>query len=714
MRRLYTYLSILLTLILQGSVISAQNGNGSSKFIEDKFIQYISNYPREEIYVHTDREKYVAGEDVWFKVYLADRRTGTLSSISKIAYFEILNDQNRPVVRKRIGLYGGTGPGHIVLPDTLSSGTYTIRAYTSWMKNFLPGNCFMKEILIYNALADDQGIVHKSVPSATIPQQAENPVEVSIQTDNSDPEKVTLTVTAAEAFLKNNGKICRMFIHTYGYVNYSGDFILDGEKTIRTFPRKTMRAGINHITLFSFEGKPLAEKFIYTPEMSGTEFSLKSADLFSTRENVLMGIIPGGTDNGNTASLSISVIPASGERKALNIGDYMVFGSEFGYDFQRRLLQGYSGKLVKATVDSLLMSARSNWISWNDILADNKPVLKYDMEEREHFISGSLISTGQNDSLSGRFIILAIPGKKTDFQYAITDKKGYFKFSLPVDQVEKHLIIQPAVANENRSIKLESSFSEEYLPAGNSGDKIMPDQLFRKWGVNYQVGKIYGTSFSRPSPVTLRSANTKRFYGKPDNELIMDNYIKLPVMEEVFFELLPGTFLKKRKSVYDVSILDPVTNDMYREPHLFVDGVKIDNAGTIASLDPELVEEIDVVRARYMVGDYLFRGIVNVITRAGDFSNVSLPDNAVNVYYRVIDPVETIWSPSYSEQSSKQSRIPDFRNTLYWDPLVNCNGPEGATVSFWSSDYSSLYDVIIEGVTPDGHFISTQKTITIK
>jgi hypothetical protein len=86
----------------------------------------------------------------------------------------------------------------------------------------------------------------------------------------------------------------------------------------------------------------------------------------------------------------------------------------------------------------------------------------------------------------------------------------------------------------------------------------------------------------------------------------------------------------------------------------------------------------------------------------------------VNVYYRVIDPVETIWSPSYSEQSSKQSRIPDFRNTLYWDPLVNCNGPEGATVSFWSSDYSSLYDVIIEGVTPDGHFISTQKTITIK
>jgi hypothetical protein len=708
MRRLLKYKLFVPALLLQFFIASGQTDAGKS--IEDKFLQYVDSYPREEIYVHTDRQRYIAGEDVWFKVYLIDRKTGRLSDLSKIAYFEILNEQNRPVVRKRVALSGGTGPGHVLLPDTLSSGAYTLRAYTGWMKNFLPGNCFMKEVGVYNALATETEISLTSVPTINAGQQVK-PKEVSIQTDESDPATVTVTVAATGEFLKKNRAICRLFIQTRGTINFSGAFILDSEKTSTTFPKSTFPAGINHITLFSSEGKPLDEKFIYTPAQPEAEISIMSAEAFSARDSINLGIRIGPV---NPADLSISVDPdAAGEGKAMSISDYMVFGSEFGYDFQKRLLQVYKGKLEKAIVDSLLISANSNWISWKDILAGTKPVLKYDREERDHFITGSLMSTRQNDSLSGKFIILAIPGKQTAFQYAITDRNGHFKFSLPIDQVEKHLIIQPAVADEGRSIKLESSFSEEYLPALNSAEKILPDPVLKKWGINYQVSKIYGTTFSRPSPVTLRPGKTKRFYGKPDNELIMDDFIKLPVMEEVFFELLPGTFLKKRKSVYDVSVLDPVTNDMYREPHLFIDGVKIDNAAIIASLDPELVEEIDVVRARYMVGDYLFRGIVNVITRAGDFSNVNLPDNAVSVYYRVIDPVETLWSPSYNEQSSKQSRIPDFRNTLYWDPHVTSES-QAATVHFWSSDYSSSYNVTVEGVTSDGRFISAEKTITIK
>ena len=38
-----------------------------------------------------------------------------------------------------------------------------------------------------------------------------------------------------------------------------------------------------------------------------------------------------------------------------------------------------------------------------------------------------------------------------------------------------------------------------------------------------------------------------RFYGQPDIELVLSDYISLPVMNEIFFELLPGVSTEKEK-----------------------------------------------------------------------------------------------------------------------------------------------------------------------
>jgi hypothetical protein len=230
------------------------------------------------------------------------------------------------------------------------------------------------------------------------------------------------------------------------------------------------------------------------------------------------------------------------------------------------------------------------------------------------------------------------------------------------------------------------------------------------------VNKIYGSSWlSFPAPVSESGLKQKRFYGKPDIELIMDDYIKLPVMSEVFFELLPGVFLKNRKTVWGINIADPETNMIYDEsPVLFVDGVVIDEASKIANLDPELVERIEVIKERYLVGDFLFFGIVNVITRAGDFSSVTLPPYAVRLPYRITEPVNTFSFPDYSDPAIKQRRIPDFRNTMYWNPSVKPGIDGKATVEFWSSDYSGDYIIDIQGITDNGTKISLKKPIRVR
>jgi hypothetical protein len=239
---------------------------------------------------------------------------------------------------------------------------------------------------------------------------------------------------------------------------------------------------------------------------------------------------------------------------------------------------------------------------------------------------------------------------------------------------------------------------------------------FTKLSTNYQVNRIYGiTSLGAQIAPLSVSLTRHRFYGKPDIGLKMADYIKLPVMQEVFFELLHGVQMKSKRSVYEITIADPVTNKIFEEPPaLLIDGVIINDPAMIANIDPETVERIDVVKEKYYVGDYLFSGLVNVITKAGDFSCVQLPGYAVRIPYRVTDPEWSFVSPDYSAEENKNSKIPDFRNTLYWNPSLKPGNDGKARAEFWSSDEAAEYVVNIQGVGSDGKPVYVRKIMSVK
>jgi hypothetical protein len=105
---------------------------------------------------------------------------------------------------------------------------------------------------------------------------------------------------------------------------------------------------------------------------------------------------------------------------------------------------------------------------------------------------------------------------------------------------------------------------------------------------------------------------------------------------------------------------------------------------------------------------------VNVITRAGDFSNITLPDYAVRLPYRVTEPVNSFSSPDYVSHGKKQSHIPDFRNTLYWNPSVKTDKEGKAVVEFWTSDFKSDYEISIQGINGDGEPVAIRKIIKVQ
>jgi uncharacterized protein YfaS (alpha-2-macroglobulin family) len=116
--------------------------------IEERFNAYNQQVFQEKIFVHTDKNFYLSGETIWFKLYNTEAVTNTPSPISKLAYVELLGSDSKAAIQLKIPINNSIGNGQFNLPLTLPTGNYILRAYTNLMKNNDVHFAFEKQIAI--------------------------------------------------------------------------------------------------------------------------------------------------------------------------------------------------------------------------------------------------------------------------------------------------------------------------------------------------------------------------------------------------------------------------------------------------------------------------------------------------------------------------------------------------------------------------------------
>lgn len=119
-----------------------------------KMERYSNETPQEKIHLHLDKPYYLAGDDLWFKVYVTAGQFNFLSNISKVVYVELIDGKDQLVRSLRLPLVNGLSIGDFKLADTLAEGNYRIRSYTNWMRNFDPDFFFDQTFQVGNTLTD--------------------------------------------------------------------------------------------------------------------------------------------------------------------------------------------------------------------------------------------------------------------------------------------------------------------------------------------------------------------------------------------------------------------------------------------------------------------------------------------------------------------------------------------------------------------------------
>jgi hypothetical protein len=157
----------ILFISLFSSTIVANSQDPVFMQVRKKFEDYNKTFVQEKIFVHTDKEFYLAGEIVWFKLYCLNASTNKPMNASKVAYAEILDAQGKSVLQAKIAMSKDGGSGSFYIPLSVNSGNFVFRSYTNWMKNFGEEIFFEKKITIVNTLKNASTVTVEDGPAAT-------------------------------------------------------------------------------------------------------------------------------------------------------------------------------------------------------------------------------------------------------------------------------------------------------------------------------------------------------------------------------------------------------------------------------------------------------------------------------------------------------------------------------------------------------------------
>lgn len=140
--------------------MTARGENPPAKVIFEQYMNqaqtFSNNYPREKAYLHFDNTSYYVGDTIWFKAYVTLAEKQVFSSISRPLYVELVDQAGHVTDKQIIKLSQGEGSGQFVLPQSMLSGYYEVRAYTRWMLAFSDPQYFSRTFPIYQLSHSDQ------------------------------------------------------------------------------------------------------------------------------------------------------------------------------------------------------------------------------------------------------------------------------------------------------------------------------------------------------------------------------------------------------------------------------------------------------------------------------------------------------------------------------------------------------------------------------
>lgn len=169
------------------------------------------------------------------------------------------------------------------------------------------------------------------------------------------------------------------------------------------------------------------------------------------------------------------------------------------------------------------------------------------------------------------------------------------------------------------------------------------------------------------------------------------------------------------------------------QPLFVVDGFPITadgnyNSGSVLDVDPANVESVQVLKglaAATLYGTAGRNGVIVIQTKNNQYryrssnnylNNRKYKNYTTESYYnynhRTYATSKNFYAPVYDSQDLSSERF-DFRQTIYWNPVVQTDKNGQATLSYYNSDAVTSFNITAEGIGAQGQVGRKEKNYSV-
>jgi len=149
MRILLKYIFSICILCLT-HFVNAQTNIENTDSLAGRFISDLRAGTTEKLMVHTNKNIFAAGEELWFKAYIINSLSHKYFSHSKTLYVDLVNEKDSAIAQLLLNIPSEKTEGFIRLKDSLPEGYYWLRLYTATIQQHDTNEILVSPIYVVN------------------------------------------------------------------------------------------------------------------------------------------------------------------------------------------------------------------------------------------------------------------------------------------------------------------------------------------------------------------------------------------------------------------------------------------------------------------------------------------------------------------------------------------------------------------------------------
>jgi hypothetical protein len=515
-----------------------------------------------------------------------------------------------------------------------------------------------------------------------------------------------------------------LLAHTRNEIVFSGRQKISKGKAEFTIDKAKLGEGITSFTIFDDTGRPACERLFFKRVDKRIHIDAKTNQENSPSKNkATLSISTQLADEVFVpASISVSIYRADSLEVPIpnDILNYLYLNSELkgnieSPDYYLQPTVDSNKEEVDEAIDNLMLTQGWRRFAWRDILTKKDSTIKYLPELRGPLVSAQVVERSTGKGVRGLSLLLSFPGLATRFYGGISRKNGELFLETNFLYGPHTIIAQVQPPSDSLySVEIMDSYStmfSTFKPPSFKLDKGWKAQLTQR-SIHMQLLNAYQYDIQPKLPMTQVLRDTSIFYGKPDERYVLDDYTRFTTMEDVMREYVKGVWVRKKDYKFKFLLPHAYRDDILKDPLITLDGLPIFEVDNVMNVDPLKIKQIDVMKRRVYHGRNSFNGLVGFTSYKGNLAELNVDSKAQKKLYEGLQLHKEFYVPKYDAES-KESRIPDFRELLYWNPAIETDKNGKATTEFYTSEQRGTYFIVLQGITNEGVAGCTIKTLKV-